>query len=144
MIRIQDFGEVAYGGAVTLTSWWDNKRIEEGKIGTKDVFKKASFYTYLGVGLVATLMSVFGWMRRYEVWTEKVSTGFLYDLPRFAYDMSKTLSSAGRARTSESAGVREAQRILQQRATARQLTEGEAKATQRSYQGLGASVGIEF
>ena len=51
MIRIQDFGEVAYGGAVTLTSWWDNKRIEEGKIGTKDVFKKASFYTYLGVGL---------------------------------------------------------------------------------------------
>jgi len=134
MIRIQDFGEVAYGGAVTLTSWWDNKRIEEGKIGTKDVFKKASFYTYLGVGLVATLMSVFGWMRRYEVWTEKISTGFLYDLPRFAYDMSKTLSSAGRARTSESAAVREAQRILQQRSTARQLTEGQAQSTQRSYQ----------
>jgi len=134
MIRIQDFGEVAYGGAVTLTSWWDNKRIEEGKIGTKDVFKKASFYTYLGVGLVATLMSVFGWMRRYEVWTEKISTGFLYDLPRFAYDMSKTLSSAGRARTSESAAVREAQRILHQRSTARQLTEGQGQATQRSYQ----------
>ena len=132
MIRIEDFGEVAYGGAVTLTEWWDNKRIEGGKIATKDVFKKASFYTYLGVGLVATLMSVFGWMRQYERWTEKVSTGFLYDLPRFAYNLSKTMSSAGKSRTSESAAVREAQRILQQRSTARQLTEGQA--TQRSYQ----------
>jgi len=132
MIRIEDFGEVAYGGAVTLTEWWDNKRIEEGKIATKDVFKKASFYTYLGVGLVATLMSVFGWMRRYERWTEKVSTGFLYDLPRFAYNMSKTLSAAGISKASGSAAVKEAQRILQQRSTHRQLTEGQA--AQRSYQ----------
>ncbi len=132
MIRIEDFGEVAYGGAVTFTEWWDNKRIVEGKITTKDVFKKASFYTYLGVGLVATLMSVFGWMRRYERWTEKVSTGFMYDLPRFAYNLSKTMSSAGKSRTSESAAVREAQRILQQRSTARQLTDGQS--TQRSYQ----------
>lgn len=133
MIRIQDLGEVAYGGAVTLTTWWDNKRIVDGKITTKDVFKKASFYTYLGVGLVATLMSVFGWMRRYEVWAEKISTGFLYDLPRFAYDMSKTLSAAGGSlRTSESAAVREAQRILQQRQAHRQITEGQL--TQRSYQ----------
>ena len=132
MIRIEDFGEVAYGGAVTLSEWWDNKRIEEGKLATKDVFKKASFYTYLGVGLVATLMSVFGWMRRYERWTEKVSTGFLYDLPRFAYNMSKTLSASGRSRGSESAAVKEAQRILQQRSTQRQITEGQA--TNRSYQ----------
>jgi hypothetical protein len=132
MIRIEDFGEVAYGGAVTLTEWGDNKRIGEGKITTKDVFKKASFYTYLGVGLVATLMSVFGWMRRYERWTEKVSTGFMYDLPRFAYNLSKTMSSAGKSRTSESAAVREAQKIVQQRSTARQLTEGQS--TQRSYQ----------
>ncbi|MBU1066992.1 hypothetical protein KKE60_04365, partial [Patescibacteria group bacterium] len=86
MIRIEDFGEITYGGVVTLTEWWDNKRIDEGKIGTKDVFKKASFYTYLGVGLAATLMSVFGWMRRYERWSEHVSHGFLYDLPRFAYN----------------------------------------------------------
>ncbi len=132
MIRIEDFGEVAYGGAVTLTEWWDNKRIEEGKISTKDVFLKASFYTYLGVGLVATLMSVFGWMRRYEVWTEKVSTGFLYDLPRFVFNLSKSLSAAGKSKASGSAAVREAQRILQQRSTARQLTEGQS--AQRSYQ----------
>ncbi len=133
MIRIEDFGEVAYGGAVTLTEWWDNKRIEEGKIATKDVFKKASFYTYLGVGLVATLASVFGWMRRYERWTEKVSAGFLYDLPRFGYNLTKTLSAQGRSRGSESAAVKEAQRIVRERAAAtRQLAEGQA--TSRSYQ----------
>jgi len=109
-----------------------SKVFEEGKIATKDVFKKASFYTYLGAGLVSTLMSVFGWMRQYERWTEKVSTGFLYDLPRFAYNLSKTMSSAGRSRSSESTAVREAQRILQQRSTTRQLTEGQT--TQRSYQ----------
>ncbi|MDD4985463.1 MAG: hypothetical protein PHQ43_06690, partial [Dehalococcoidales bacterium] len=78
------------------------------------------------------LMSVFGWMRQWERWTEKVSTGFLYDLPRFAYNLSKSLSTAGRSNASGSAAVREAQRILQQRSTARQLTEGHA--TQRSYQ----------
>jgi len=131
MIRIQDFGEIAYGGAVTVTEWWDNKRIEEGKITTKDVFKKASFYTYLGVGLAATLMSVFGWMRRFEPWTEKISTGFLYDLPRFAYNLSKSFATSSRGRT-ESAAVKEAQRILGQRQTQRQITQGQA--TQRSYQ----------
>ena len=132
MIKIEDFGEVAYGGAVTLTEWWDNKRIQDGKIATKDVLKKASFYTYLGVGLTATLISVFGWMERYERWAEKVSTGFLYDLPRFAYNLSKTLGAQGRGRGSESAAVREAQRILQQRSTQRQLAEGQT--THRSYQ----------
>ena len=131
MIRIEDFGEVAYGGAVTLSEWWDNKRILEGKLATKDVFKKASFYTYLGVGLTATLMSVFGWMRRYEGWTEKLSTGFLYDLPRFAYNMSQTVS-AGSGRGSASAAVQEAQRIIKEGSTRRQLAE--AKVTDRSYQ----------
>ena len=130
MIRIEDFGEVAYGGAVTLTEWWDNKRILEAKITAKEVFKKASFYTYLGVGLTATLMSVFGWMRRYERWEEKISTGFLYDLPRFAYNMSKTLSAAGKGRGADaSAAVREAQRIMNAR---KQLAQGQT--TERSYQ----------
>ena len=132
MIRIEEIGAVAYGGAVTLTEWWDGKRIEEGKLSSKDVFKKASFYTYLGVGLTATLMSAFGWMRQWERWAEKISTGFLYDLPRFAYNLSKSMGSAGRSRASESAAVREAQRILQQRSTQRKLTEGQT--TQRSYQ----------
>jgi len=140
MIRIEDFGEVAYGGAVTLSEWWDNKRITEGKITTKDVWKKASFYTYLGVGLTATLMSVFGWMRRYERWEEKISTGFLYDLPRFAYNMSKTLSAQGRGRGSESAAVREAQRIIEERANQRLL--GQGQNAQRSYEKVFDTVGV--
>ena len=131
MIRIEDFGEIAYGGAVTLTEWWDNKRIDEGKIGAKDVFKKASFYTYLGVGLTATLMSVFGWMRRYERWEEHVSHGFLYDLPRFAYGLTKALSAGGK-RGSDSSAVQEAQRILNEKMRAKAL--GSGRTADRSYQ----------
>jgi len=141
MIRIEDFGEIGYGGAVTLTEWWDNKRIDQGKIGTKDVFKKASFYTYLGVGLAATLMSVFGWMRRYERWSEHVSHGFLYDLPRFAYSLTKALGTSGK-RGSESFAVQEAQRILNERMHAKALTQG--RTADRSYQQEFAKVGLEF
>ena len=135
MIRIEDFGEIGYGGVVTLTEWWDNKRIDEGKIGAKDVLKKASFYTYLGVGLTATLMSVFGWMRRYERWSEHISHGFLYDLPRFAYNLTKALGTSGR-RGSESSAVQEAQKILRERMSARALTQGQGigRETQRTYQ----------
>ena len=132
MIRIEDFGEIAYGGAVTLTEWWDNKRIADGKITSKDIFKKASFYTYLGVGLAATLCSVFGWIKQWEKWEEHVSHGFFYDLPRFAYNLSTSMGAAGRSR-SGSAAVQEAQRILRERSTAtHQLAEG--RITQRSYQ----------
>ncbi|MBA7607058.1 hypothetical protein ES703_14210 [subsurface metagenome] len=130
MIRIQDFGEISYGGVVTLTEWWDNKRIVEGKIGEGDVFKKASFYTYLGVGLTATLMSVFGWWRRYEPWAEHVSHGFLYDLPRFAYGLTKSLGTAGRrGRGSESRAVDQANKILQDRMRAKAL--GSGRTTER-------------
>jgi len=131
MIRIEDFGEISYGGIVTLTEWWDNKRIDQGKIGAKDVFKKASFYTYLGVGLTATLMSVFGWWRRYEPWAEHVSHGFLYDLPRFAYNLTKSLGSSGR-RGSESSAVEQANKILQEKIKAKQL--GSGRTADRSYQ----------
>jgi len=130
MIKIQDIGELLYGGAVTTTEWWDNKRIEEGKITTKDIFKKASFYTYLVIGLGATAMSVFGWMKRFEPWTEKISTGFFYDLPRFAYNLTKSVT-ADKGRT-ESAAVKEAQRIVSQRKAPQQLTQG--RVAQRSYQ----------
>jgi len=133
MIRIEDFGEIGYGGLVTLTEWWDNKRIDEGKIGAKDVFKKASFYTYLGVGLAATLMSVFGWMRRYERWSEHVSHGFLYDVPRFAYSLTKALGAGGR-RGSGSSAVNEAQRILNEKMRAKALTQGSGRTAERSYQ----------
>ena len=135
MIRIEDFGEIGYGGAVTLTEWWDNKRIDEGKIGAKDVFKKASFYTYLGVGLAATLMSVFGWMRRYERWSEHVSHGFLYDVPRFAYNLTKALgSSSKRGSGAESRAVQEAQRILNEKMAAKALTQGSGRTADRIYQ----------
>jgi len=134
MIRIEDFGEITYGGAVTLAEWWDNKRITEGKIGTKDVFKKASFYTYLGVGLTATVMSVFGFMRRWGTWQEHVSHGFFYDLPRFTYNLSKSLGSEGRSR-SGSAAIQEAQRIINQKALAA------GRVTDRSYQPEFATVG---
>ena len=128
MIKVEDLGEVVYGGAVTVSEWWDSKRIEEGKLASKDVLKKTSFYTYLGVGLIATLMSVMGWMPRYRVWAEKVSTGFFYDIPRFAYNMSKTLSAEGGSRGGSTA-VKQAQRVMKERA---QLGSGTPAA--RSYQ----------
>jgi len=133
MIRIEDFGEIGYGGVVTLTEWWDNKRIDQGKIGTKDVFKKASFYTYLGVGLAAALVGGFVWMRRYERWSEHVSHGFLYDLPRFAYNLTKALGTTSK-RGSESSAVQEAQRILNERMRAKALTQGSGIPAERSYQ----------
>ncbi len=135
MIRIQDFGELVYGGAVTLADWWDNKRITEGRIGNADVLKKASFYTYLGVGLAATMMSVFGWMRRYERWSEHISHGFLYDVPRFAYNLSKTLG-AGSSGGTGSAAVREAQRLMQTQKNQAALGAGRTaeRAADRSYQ----------
>jgi len=133
MIRIEDFGEIAYGGVVTLTEWWDNKRIDEGKIAQKDIFKKASFYTYLGVGLTATLISVFGWMRRWERWSEHISHGFLYDLPRFAYNLSTSMGAAGRSR-SGSAAIQEAQRVIRERpVAARQLVQGMGVPASRTY-----------
>ena len=137
MIKIEDFGEIAYGGAVTLAEWYDNKRIAGGKITSKDIFKKASFYTYLGVGLAATLISTFGWMKRWESWSEHVSHGFLYDLPRFAYNLSTSMGTESRGRAGSTA-IEEAQRILHQTYQApvvtRQLAEKMGRATQRTYQ----------
>lgn len=118
MIRMEDFGEVAYGGAVTLTEWWDNKRVEDGKIAKKDVFKKASFYTYLGVGLTATLSSAFGWWRAQEKWMEHISHGFLYDMPRFTLNIVQSMGAGSRSTRSDA--VRQAQEILRQR----QLAQG--------------------
>lgn len=134
MIRIEDFGEVAYGGVVTLAEWWDNKRIAEGTLATKDVLKKASFYSYLGIGLVATLASSFGWARRWDKWAEHVSHGFLYDLPRFTYNLSKAMGTASSGR-SNSAAILEAQRIIREK----QLHQlgvglGAGREAQRSYQ----------
>lgn len=138
MLRVQDIGVIAYGGGVTLAEWWDNRRINAGKLTDKDVIKKASFYTYLAVGLLATLMSVFGWMRRYERWAETVSHGFMYDLPRFIMGLTKSLGSGSqgsRGKGANSQAVLQAQRIMQ----AKQLTQGQS--TQRTYEQEFSKVG---
>ncbi len=129
MIRIEDFGEIAYGGAVTWAEWWDDRRILAGDITNKDVFRKASTYAYLGIGLVATLMSVFGWMRQWERWTEHLSHGFLYDLPRFAKNL---IDAMGTTAGSGSAAIQEANRLLAD--NRRVALKSPARTTQRTYQ----------
>lgn len=134
-IRIEDLGEITYGGAVTLADWWDNKRIDEGKLTNKEVFKKAAFWTYLSVGLVATLSSIFGWMRQWSAWTEHISHGFFYDLPRQATNLYKSQSTQSKSRAATSDAVRQANLILNQR---RALAAGSVLPAgipaQRSYQ----------
>ena len=129
MIRNSDFGPVLFGGTVTLANWWDDKRIEDGRIASRDILKKASFYAYLGIGLGATLASVFNWLPRWERWTESVSHGFLYDLPRFALNLTKDMGAGG-SNSSDSRAVVEARKILQ----TKQITAGTAKKTARSYE----------
>ena len=114
MIRVQSIGPLAYGGVVTLAEWYDTKRINEGKLTNKDVLKKAGFYAYLAIGLVATLSTTFGWMRRYDGWFEPISNGFLYDVPRFAYNLSKALGTTGGSVRSNSQAIAQAQRLAQQ------------------------------
>ena len=133
MIRIEDFGELVYGGGVTLAEWWDNRRIDEGKITNRDFFMKASTYTYLGIGVVATMMSIFGWMPQWRLWAEHISHGFLYDLPRFGYNLSRSIGAAGRKSSESAAAVAEAQRILRQRTAANKLL-ASGRTTDRSYQ----------
>jgi len=113
-IRMQDLGEIGYGGAVTLTEWWDDRRIADGRIAKKDIWKKASFYTYLGIGLPATLISAMGWWRQMGLWAEHVSHGFLYDMPRFIYNVVQAMGTESRGRTNSDA-VRQAQEILNRR-----------------------------
>ena len=113
-IRMQDLGEIGYGGAVTLTEWWDDRRIADGRIAKKDIWKKASFYTYLGIGLPATLISAMGWWRQMGLWCEHVSHGFLYDMPRFIYNVVQAMSTESRSQTNSDA-VRQAQEILNRR-----------------------------
>lgn len=128
MLRMQDAGEVVYGGAVTLAEWMDTKRIREAKLKSSEVLKKYSTWAYLGVGLFATLSSAFGWFRRYETWTEHISHGFLYDLPRFSYNLIKALEKP--TGTGRRDAIAEANRIIQENAS-RALAAGH---TDRSYQ----------
>lgn len=131
MFRIETLGAFGYGGVVTLTEWWDNKRISKGTLTKKQFLKKASFYSYLGLGLVATLCSIFGWMRRWDNWFTPISHGFFYDMPRFGYNMFQSLSAAG---SSQSRAVSEAQRILHERQSVNQIAQGQGQSANRTYQ----------
>jgi hypothetical protein len=124
-IRVEDIGEVGYGGLVTLAKWWDEQRMTDGRLSDAEVMKKAETYAYLVPGGAATIMSAFGVMRRQQVWLEHISHGFMYAFPNWIRDV--IMSMQGTA--AKSAAVREAQRIVGN--TGRQLPAGK---TGRSYQ----------
>jgi hypothetical protein len=131
MFKFQALGAVGYGGAVTLTQWWDDKRIAEGTLADKEVWKKASFWTYLGIGLPATLVSAFGWWEGGESWMEPLSNGFFYDFPRFIYGLVKSMRTTGK-KNADSAAIAEAKRILAKANETKQLNAG--RPLSRSYQ----------
>ena len=133
-LRVRDISEVVYGGAVTAADWWDAKRIAKGTLMDKEVYKKAGFWVYLGIGIPAILMSTFGWMRRYEGITEKLATGFLYDLPRVAKNTVKSLSkSTSGTGADESLAVKQAQAIINRRmGYGGQIAERSADAAQQA------------
>ncbi len=115
MLVRQDFGELIYGGAVTAAEWWDSKRILDGTLQQKEILKKAGFWTYMVVGLGATLASVFGWMRRQEAWWEHISSGFIYDLPRQTVNAVTSMQTTASGNMGESTAVKQAREILRQK-----------------------------
>lgn len=134
MIKMQDIGELGYGGLVTLSTWWDDKRIEEGKLTKKDVLKKASFYAYLIPGGLCTLTSAFGWVKALKPWDEHISHGFIYGFPGFIKDMVDAMreETQGGGSAARAAAVREANKILAEQQRVRALTHG--RDLGRSYQ----------
>jgi len=116
MIKLQDVGELGYGGLVTGLVAWDEKRIAEGKITEKDLVKKAGFWGYLVPGGLSLFANALGWMRRYEPWTERLSHGFIYGFPAFLKDVVDIYKEEvpGSAGAKSSPAVREAQKLLAQ------------------------------
>ncbi len=113
MLRMQDLGELGYGGVVTMAGWWDAKRIASGSLTVKDFYKKAGFWTYWGVGLLSTLASQFGWFRRYDTWFEHMSHGFIYDVPRQLFNLVQSQRTAPTMVSGDAASaLREAQEIV--------------------------------
>jgi len=116
-LKMEDIGELAYGGLVTFTEWWDTKRVNAGTITKKQLLKQAHFYTYLVIGVAATVVSAFHLWRSKESWMEHVSHGFIYDAPRQVFNAVQALKTPpGASTTGDSAAVREARAILARRA----------------------------
>lgn len=117
MLKLQDIGEVAYGGAVTLANWWDGKRITDGSLTDRDLIKKAGFWTYLAVGVPSLLMSAFNWPRggTFSPWTDRLAHGFLYGLPGFVYSTVVSLQPTASRTRSRSDAVAQAQAILREK-----------------------------
>ena len=109
MLRMEDVGELAYGGLVTGLKRWDAGRA----IDSGDIFKKASFWGYLVPGLIATTATAMNWMPRYSAWNERLAHGFIYGFPNFVMEL---VDSFG-----EGAGstVQDAERFLRERAQTR-------------------------
>ncbi|MDD5702754.1 MAG: hypothetical protein PHU23_11980, partial [Dehalococcoidales bacterium] len=103
-----------------------NKRITEAQVTSKDFFKLYANWTYLGIGIASLVATI--WWRRYQVWTDKLTSGFLFGLPGFIYDAVKSNGTATGSRA-----VAEANRVLlAKQAAARALNAG--RATDRTYQ----------
>jgi hypothetical protein len=134
MIRVHDLSEVAYGGVVELAEWWDERRIADAKITKRDILKKASFWSYLGLGVPATLMSAFGFWRRYELIAEHMSHGFFFGFPGFIRDVVTSMKKEAAAPvTAESAAVNKAQEVLRRR---------QAELAAEGKKGLGQGAGL--
>jgi len=113
-MRVEDLGELAYGGLVAGLEQYDKTRLDKGEITDKDVFKKFGTYGYLVPGVIATGASAFGFMRRYETWLEHVQHGFIYDFPRWLTHTITTMTTEGNSSgaSARRRAVAEAKQIL--------------------------------
>lgn len=130
-ISIHDVGELGFGAVIAGTKWWDNKRIKAGTLNATKVYKKASFWSYLAIGIPVTLFSVMGWMPRQGKWLENMSHFAIGYLPIFLLDTVDALKNTATT-TQGNAAVAEANRILAQRRSANaqaQLTSGAGRTT---------------
>ncbi|MBU0778375.1 hypothetical protein KKF82_08970 [Patescibacteria group bacterium] len=122
-IRVEDLGELAYGGLVTGAKFMDTNRIADGKLTNGEILKKFETYAYLVPGLGSVIASAFGMMKRQETWLEHISHGFMYGFPGWLTEVVQSMQAGGAG----SAAVREAQRIINR-------TQLPAGKTARSYQ----------
>lgn len=136
-MKVEDVGELAYGGLVTGMKKLDENRMMKGQLAEKDILKKFETYAFLIPGVGSTLISAFGWMRRYESWAEHISHGFLYGFPSFVVDTIDALRTGGSSSSAKKAAIKEAQRILMAN---KQITQG--RETSRTYEQEFKKVGV--